>query len=106
MKFDGYRIQDDSPFGKNGDGFTCRFATITAAVLALPTSACIIDDELIAGGDRGQPDFLALLRDRAPACVYAMTGRLQGKDVRGLPLKVRREMLRNCSRSKTEAVPG
>jgi len=101
LKFGGYRVQlhkvgtvatIDS---KNGADFTRRFPTIAAAILALPTKTCIIDGELIAAGGGGEPNFVALLRGKAPVCVYAFDLlELQGWDLRELPLEQRRARLK------------
>jgi ATP-dependent DNA ligase len=70
LKFDGYRTQlhkaglSSAVYGRNGGDFTRRFPGIAAAVLGLPTKSAVIDDELIAAGRHGQPDFLALLHGR------------------------------------------
>jgi hypothetical protein len=59
-------------FGKNGGNLSSRFPTISTAVLALSVRSCLIDGELIAAGEHGEPDFLALLRGRnVPVCAAA-----------------------------------
>jgi ATP-dependent DNA ligase len=78
VKFDGFRTQlhrvgnAATIYGKNGGDLTRRFPTIVAEILALRAKSFIIDGELIAAGEHGQPDFLALLHgSRLPVCVYA-----------------------------------
>jgi bifunctional non-homologous end joining protein LigD len=101
LKFDGYRVQlhkagfSSSFCGRNGGDFTRRFPAIAAAILGLPTKSCIIDDELIAAGRHGQPDFLALLHGRhVPTCVYCFDLlELNGRDLREQPLVQRRARL-------------
>jgi bifunctional non-homologous end joining protein LigD len=78
VKLDGFRARlhkaEGIPrhYAKGGGDLVRRFPAIAAAVLALPTRSCIIDGELIAAGERGEPDFRALLHGRHVAvCVYA-----------------------------------
>jgi bifunctional non-homologous end joining protein LigD len=69
----------------------------------LPVRSCIIDGELIAAGQHGEPDFLALLHGRhVPVCVYAFDLlELDGRDLRELPLEQRRARLKQLlARSK------
>jgi bifunctional non-homologous end joining protein LigD len=51
---------------------------------------------MIAAGEHGEPNFLALLHARkAPLCVYAFDFlELQGRDTRNEPLEQRRARLR------------
>jgi bifunctional non-homologous end joining protein LigD len=82
-------------FGKNGGGLTHRFPTVAETVLALPARSCIIDGELIAAGEHGEPDFLAPLHGhRVPVCVYAFDlMHPQSRDIREQPLEQRRAQL-------------
>jgi bifunctional non-homologous end joining protein LigD len=68
----------------------------------MPVRSCIIDGELIAAGAYGEPDFLALLRGKAPVCVYAFDFlELDGLDLREDPLEKRRARLKRVlARSK------
>src|SRR5262245_51334554 len=77
VKFDGYRIQihkedkDVALFSKNGNDFTQRYTTITAAVAKLPTKAVVLDGELTVCDEHGNPDFAALLMKRGgDLCVW------------------------------------
>jgi bifunctional non-homologous end joining protein LigD len=102
VKLDGFRAQLHKAghfatiFGKNGGDLTRRFPTIAAAILALPVRSAIIDGELIVADVNGQPDFLALLLGRhVPVCVYAFdVMEIQGRDLRGQPLELRRARLK------------
>ena len=109
VKLDGFRVQLHKAsgtarvFGKNGGDFMRRFPAIAAAVLALPTRSCIIDGELIAAGEHGEPDFRALLHGRhVPVCVYAFDlMELDVRDLREQPLEQRRSQLKRLlARSK------
>lgn len=64
VKFDGYRLQVRVEGGRvgirtrNGHDWTAKFRHLEAVAGELPD--CIIDGELCAIGDNGQPDFSAL----------------------------------------------
>jgi bifunctional non-homologous end joining protein LigD len=55
----------------------------------------VIDAELVACDSDGKPDFLALRRNQVNLCVWCFDLLAhKGRDVRELPLSVRREQLR------------
>ncbi len=64
-KWDGFRVlaavRDGSTrlVSRNGDSFTRLFGPVTEALREFPTSL-VLDGEVIAINDRGQPDFEAL----------------------------------------------
>jgi bifunctional non-homologous end joining protein LigD len=103
VKFDGWRVQlhktkrGATVYTKNGNDFTWRFPTITAAVAALPVQSAIIDGELTACDARGIPDFRALhFRDAEEhaLCVWAFDVlHLNGADLREVPLTERKYAL-------------
>ena len=103
MKFDGWRIQLHknkrrvTVYTKNGNDFTSRFPTITAAVAALPVQTAVIDGELTACDDSGIPDFRALhfrkVEDHE-LCVWAFDIlHLNGADLREASLTERKYAL-------------
>jgi hypothetical protein len=70
---------------------------ITAAVMALPVTRIVLDDEAVAHCPEGLPDFHALLGREgcARACLYAFDLLVVGaEDLRGLTLVERRALLR------------
>ena len=103
VKFDGWRIQlhkstrGATVYTKNGNDFTWRFPTITAAVAALPVQSVIIDGELTACDESGIPDFRALHfrnAEKHELCVWAFDVlHLNGADLREVPLIERKYAL-------------
>jgi len=103
VKFDGFRVQlhkhadDVTIYSKNGAYFTTRFPSIAVAVQAMPIKSVILDGELVATNSKGIPEFHALRFKRAgveDVYVFAFDIlELNGKDLRALPLKKRRQKL-------------
>lgn len=103
IKFDGYRVQihvaNGRPaiYSRNGHDFSERYAALTASLHALPVRTAIIDAELIACDQNGQPDFRDLMRARAKAqnlcCVAFDLLQLGSTDLRRSPLSERRVRL-------------
>lgn len=97
MKADGYRIvaRKDRLWTRQAVDYTEHFPRIAAAVAALPVDACVIDGEAVCFGE-GRYDFHAL-RSRTggrAACLIAFDLLMvDGVDLRGDPLKLRRERL-------------
>jgi bifunctional non-homologous end joining protein LigD len=110
LKLDGWRVQlhkagvSSTIYGRNDDDLSRRFPRISAAVLGLPAKSCIIDDELIAAGVHGEPDFLALLHGRhVPVCVYCFDlMELQGRDLRDQPVQRRARLQALLRRAKSD----
>jgi bifunctional non-homologous end joining protein LigD len=102
LKFDGWRAQlhkdrkTATIYSRNGKDLTERFPTIRDAVLALPLRA-IIDAELVASDDAGQPNFHALMArasKTANVCAWCFDLlSLNGRDFRSSSLVKRRIFL-------------
>ena len=106
IKFDGYRVQVRIEKGKvtlltrSGLDWTGKFGkSVIAALEKLPLENAILDAELVVEGDSGASDFSALQadlsagrEDRFRLYVFDLLY-LDGRDLRGLPLVERKEML-------------
>jgi bifunctional non-homologous end joining protein LigD len=113
LKYDGFRMVAGREGGKarlrfrSGTDATARFPEVAAAVESLRADA-VLDGELVALDEAGRPDFQRLqqrfLLRRAidvaagvsayPCCFYAFDLlAVEGLDLRGLPLLLRKEAL-------------
>ena len=103
LKFDGYRaIAFKTPnrvhlMSRNGKDFSRRFPMLAGALEALPDET-VIDGEMVALDDTGQPSF-NLLQNHAGSeyrLVFYVFDLLilAGEDLRNEPLEVRRRLLR------------
>lgn len=111
IKFDGYRLQariDTTARGqrrvklltRSGLDWSTRFGPALAAALeALPAENALIDGELVVETGAGASNFGLLQRDLAEGrhdrfVYYAFDLlHLDGRDLRGAPLKVRKQLL-------------
>ncbi len=103
VKFDGYRTQAHRSaagaglYSRNGYSFDGRFSGLSFALRELPARTAILDGEIVAVSSKGLPAFHALhLRHAAPdsICYWAFDLlHLNGKDLRGMPLRHRRDKL-------------
>jgi bifunctional non-homologous end joining protein LigD len=103
VKFDGYRMQLRVENGeaklctRKGVDWTARFRGIATSASALPD--CLLDGEVVALDPHGTPDFSVLqaaLSDRKNDGLIYFTFDLlflDGKDLRGLPLRDRKARL-------------
>lgn len=114
LKYDGYRLGAFGGAGqaairyRSGQNATDRFPEIVAAIRALPVGGVAIDGEVVVTDATGRPTFL-MLQERSqltraseiqrasaamPATYFAfdLLG-LDGWDLRGLPLAVRKALL-------------
>ncbi len=106
VKHDGWRAQihlragSVIVFGKNGGDLTKRFPAIVAAVARLPVSDAILDAELVACNEDGNPNFHAMMKGaRQGCCAYCFDLlELEGRSLVALPLDERRQMLRRLMR--------
>jgi bifunctional non-homologous end joining protein LigD len=104
VKFDGYRMQlrvengDAQLRTRKGLNWTAKFAGIAETASTLPD--CLIDGEVVALDKHSAPDFAALqaaLSDhKTDGLVFFAFDLLfvKGDDLRGLPLRDRKERLR------------
>jgi bifunctional non-homologous end joining protein LigD len=112
IKWDGYRIGADVDHGivriftRNGYDWSDRFPALAAELKALPVTSAYIDGELCALDDRGASDFgalqAAITAGRNGDLIFYVFDllRLNGKDLRKLPLTERREKLKKVIEGK------
>lgn len=105
VKLDGYRLLARKAGGevrlltRSGRDWTGRFPRIAAAVGALPVEEAALDGEIVVLDAQGRPDFGALqqaIGGDDGAIVYTVFDLLfeGGRDLRGAPLRARKEALR------------
>lgn len=105
IKFDGYRLQGRLDHGKvklltrNGLDWTRKFPAIAEAVTTLPADTALIDGELVVNGDNGVSSFSLLQQDlesgrqdRLAFYIFDLMY-LDGRDLKPLPLHVRKDAL-------------
>ncbi|MDP2400928.1 MAG: DNA polymerase ligase N-terminal domain-containing protein, partial [Actinomycetota bacterium] len=105
VKYDGYRLRVIKDHGRvsvrtrNGLDWTGRFPGVAAAAADLPVSSAVLDGEAVVFSDDGLSDFGALQHslshsDSAGVRYVAFDLLyLDGHDLRGLPLRQRKELL-------------
>lgn len=105
LKLDGYRLiirlQEGRAeiFTRSGQNWTDKLYVVAEAAAGLPIADAVIDGELVAMDAQGRSSFGALQRaigeDQGSLYVYAFDLlQAQGVDLRGVPLRYRKEMLR------------
>lgn len=106
IKFDGYRILARVEKGacrlvtRNGNDWTSKMESLAAAVTTLPMKSGWLDCEAVVLGDGGIPSFNALQnafnRVGTESIILFVfdVPYLDGRDLRALPLKTRRVILR------------
>jgi DNA ligase D-like protein (predicted ligase) len=107
LKLDGYRLQAVKEsekvhlYSRRGNDFTKKFARIATAVSKLKAASFILDGEAVAVDKQGRPSF-QMLQNRSSlpsssgwSLVYYAFDllHLNGKDLKGRPLKERRALL-------------
>lgn len=76
-----------------------RFDALANAIAReLPVRDVILDGEIVVMSE-GRPDFYALMMNRKPASYVAFMLWLNGRDLRGLPLRRRKRELEKLARS-------
>ena len=101
VKHDGWRSQlhkagdDVVIYSKTGADFTKRFRSVADAVLKLPVASCIIDAELVACNEDGNPNFYELMRGAPHGCCAWCFDlmELDGTNHTMAPLEYRRHLL-------------
>jgi len=113
IKHDGFRVlavregQRTRLFSRHGTDFTDRFPKIKAAVDNLPARSCVLDGEAIVVDERGLSVFDVLrwrLRDHeAVLCAFDLVA-LNGEELRGRPLEVRKARLAQLLRDMSDGI--
>jgi bifunctional non-homologous end joining protein LigD len=101
VKWDGYRVIAAVDGGeatlrsRNGNDLTGRFAAVAGALpAALRSADCVLDGEVCALDEDGRPRFSLLQHGGGAPAMYAFDLlELDGRDVTGLPLHERRDLL-------------
>ena len=115
IKYDGYRLLAESSGGaaslisRNGNDLTATFPEVARALRGLPYRALVMDGEVVVADETGIPRF-GLIQKRGrivrqadaeraalqlPATYWAFDLlAFEGRDLRGLPLLKRKELLR------------
>jgi bifunctional non-homologous end joining protein LigD len=106
LKFDGFRTLAVKSGGKvklisrNENDLTNKFSEIADAIALLPCEECVIDGEVVAVDKEGRSSFQLLQAiemdgHKSPLYDYVFDLlQLDGKDLTGLPLTIRKEALR------------
>jgi bifunctional non-homologous end joining protein LigD len=111
IKYDGYRIlgrkagDETTLFSRSGLDWTVRFPAIAPAVGTLPCHDALVDGEIAFVLPSGITDFKSLqehIDTPNPAIRYHVFDLLEldGKNLRGLPLKTRKERLKSLLSGK------
>jgi bifunctional non-homologous end joining protein LigD len=105
IKFDGYRAlalrggRETRILSRNQKDLGKKFPEITSSIAALDVQDVVIDGEIVALDDRGRPSFQLLQGYdmglvRPPIVFYAFDLlRLNGEELRGLPIEERKAKL-------------
>ncbi len=114
LKFDGIRalaLKQGAKvklLSRNENDLTKKFDEVASAIADLPCAECVIDGEVVALDDAGRSSFQLLqareMEGRATALYYYVFDLLQleGKDLRGLSLTIRKETLHQLIESAGE----
>ncbi len=118
VKWDGYRtlasVEAGSVrlFSRNLRDTTATYRAVAKSVKTLATSSAVLDGEIVALDESGQPSFQALHHGATHSLVFYAFDllKLDGRDLTSLPLDQRREKLatlvRNSAVLLSEALPG
>jgi ATP-dependent DNA ligase len=102
IKHDGFRVIARKSgsrvklYSRPGNDLTYRFPLIVKALRRLRSKSCIIDGEAVACDDHGMPSFNRIRYRRHDASVFLYAFdliELNGDDLRGDPLEVRKATL-------------
>lgn len=117
IKFDGYRalaIKDGtkvSLISRNQKDLTRNYSTVAEGLLELDCTEVVLDGEIVALDQGGRPSFQMLQRyesggrPRTPLVYYAFDLlQLNGRDLRGLPLVHRKQLLTDAVSGASESI--
>lgn len=114
IKYDGVRVlawregERVELYGRSGQAFTARYPEVARALRGLPVERFVLDGEVVALDEAGRPSFQRLQarmhltsphdieRARTPTPVTGVFFdclAVEGRDLRGLPLLARKEVL-------------
>ena len=111
LKFDGYRLVCRLDEGevrlltRRGNDWTASFKDAALALAGLEARQAVLDGEIVALDEKGAPSFQALQNSKGPFYYYAFDLLwLDGRDLRGLPLRERKEALRKLLAGTSDPV--
>jgi bifunctional non-homologous end joining protein LigD len=110
IKHDGFVCKSGDQvrlWSRNGRDWSREFSAVTEALAALNVDDIALDGEAMAHCRDGLPDFHGLRSEEggAAACLFAFDLlRLNGEDLRPLPLEERRATLRKALRGADKAL--
>jgi bifunctional non-homologous end joining protein LigD len=116
VKFDGFRAQvhigggDVAVYSRAGNDMMRRFRSLRSKLASIPIDSAIIDAELVACDESGQPDFRALMNHRYAAsdlflCCFDLLA-LDGEPLTEKPLSERRHRLNKLLKEADERALG
>jgi DNA ligase D-like protein (predicted ligase) len=112
IKWDGYRATAvrtaarTELYSRNGNALTARFRHIASALNTVPADS-VLDGEIVALDERGHPSFTLLQQvpTSTPVLFYAFDLPVfRGASLTALPLRDRRELLRQALRHATDPI--
>jgi bifunctional non-homologous end joining protein LigD len=116
IKFDGYRAlalrggHETRILSRNEKDLGKKFPQVTDSVVALDVQDAVIDGEIVALDDKGRSSFQLLQgfdigQERPPIIYYAFDLlRLNGKDLRNLPIEERKAKLEKLLKQPAGAI--
>ena len=100
LKLDGYRMIADLRdtearlWSRGGHDYSARFKSVAEALPAAVAAPCVIDSEVCALDAQGHSSFSLLQAGQGTLAAFCFDLlELDGRDVTGLPLEERRELL-------------
>jgi bifunctional non-homologous end joining protein LigD len=113
IKLDGFRLMahrrgiDRRLLTRNGNDWTDRYPTVTAALAALKVTSCLIDGEITVCDHTGLPVFDLLRHGRrvkSEAILWAFDLlELDGEDLRSRPIEARKQKLARIGKAPRAA---
>lgn len=117
IKFDGIRAlslkrgSTVQMLSRAANDLTAKYPELAQAIAALPCADAVFDGEVVGLDPKGRSSFQLLQsantpgEKRAPLCYYVFDLlHIEGKDLRGLPLEERKQILRSLIGSHHEPV--
>jgi bifunctional non-homologous end joining protein LigD len=104
LKYDGFRGLADTVHGRMLSKNRYHMKRYDALLSGLP-GGCIFDGEIVALDDQGRPRFNSLMfRRRAPVFVAFDVLFAEGKDLRAMPLRWRKSILKRLLRGRGDLI--
>jgi len=116
LKFDGFRacaVKDGAKvnlISRNGNELRSRFPEVAESIKGFPAEQCVLDGEIVALDEEGRSSFqllqgIEMEGQEAPIRFYVFDiVQLNRKDLKGLPLVVRKEILATLCQDVAEPI--